>query len=169
MMCAESKADTNLLAIRCFPISHISFYLYNWPAASPVGRCWASPLTSGSLPGPQVNQRVQTQEDVSPSRFPMFLPALSPWFASRKKEKKVNLSSLSALSISSLFKEPKKKGYFSNEALRGINVSARLQNCAQQKLYLLWKILIASATFEAFRFKMWGNLGYLPKWALTRR
>lgn len=66
-------------------------------------------------------------------------------------------------------KRRRKKGYFSNEALWGINVSARLQNCAQQKLCLLWKILIASAAFETFHFKMWGNWGYLPEWALTRR
>lgn len=52
-----------------------------------------------------------------------------------ERKKKVNLSSLSA--VSSLFKAQKKKGYFSNEALRGIKGSAMLQNCAQQKLYLL--------------------------------
>lgn len=50
------------------------------------------------------------------------------------EKKMINLSSLSALSTSSLFKAPKKKGYFSNEAPQGMNVSARLQKCAQQKI-----------------------------------
>lgn len=134
-------------------LSHISFTFI----LPPVGGCCASPLTSdtsGTWLGPPEHL------PCSSLRWDRDPPPEKKWW------KSVHFLHFPQPVCS---KRRRKKEYFSNEELRGINVSASRQNCAQQKLYLLWKILIASATFEAFHFKMWGNLGHLPEWGLSRR